>query len=130
MQDNSLPATCQAGLAEFDHDGDLDPVTAGKPFRNQVAPRSWLAVRLEGDGAAVDRLAIGTQVRVAIGEQTISRHVETGTGEGNQNHLTLHFGLRDFAGPVRLEILWPSGVKQVLKDVETRRIVTARYGAR
>lgn len=126
----SLPATYQAAFADFDHDGDLDLLTAGKLFRNLAAPRSWLAARLEGDGVAIDRSAIGTQVRVTIGKQTMTRQIEAGTGEGNQNDFTLHFGLGDFTGPVRLEIFWPNGVTQDIENVETRRFVTARYGSR
>ena len=32
------------------------------------------------------------------------------TGQGNQNALTLHFGLGDHSGPVEMEVTWPGGL--------------------
>ena len=61
----------------------------------------------------VNRTAIGTTVRLKMGEQILTRHVNSSTGEGSQNSLTLHFGL----GPnppkdLEVTILWPGGTKQ------------------
>ena len=39
----------------------------------------------------------------------LSRQVESGTGQGNQNELTLHFGLGSHDKPIKVEILWPDG---------------------
>jgi hypothetical protein len=39
----------------------------------------------------------------------ISRQVESGTGQGNQNELTLHFGLGSYDRPVEVEVFWPDG---------------------
>ncbi len=89
----SLPPTYQAAWADYDQDGDLDLVTAGKLFENLMAKGDWLAVRLEGDGVAINRSAIGAQVRIELGDRTLTRQVEAGTGQGNQNDLSLHFGL-------------------------------------
>jgi len=124
----SLPPTYQAAWADFDHDGDLDLVTAGKLFENTTPPRRWLALRLEGDGNAVSRSAIGAQARISFANQTLARQVEAGTGEGNQNDLLLHFGLGDHAQPVRLEILWPNGKTQTVEHLEHGRLLTVRFG--
>ena len=124
----SLPPTYQAAWADFDRDGDLDLVTAGKLFENQAAPGHWLELRLEGDGKTVNRSAIGAQVRIQLPNGTLARQVEAGTGEGNQNDLVLHFGLGDHAQPVRANILWPSGASQVIENVEIDRVMTVRFG--
>ena len=117
-------------VTDFDRDGDLDLVTAGKLFENRGAPGThWLEVRLEGDGKAVNRSAIGAQVRVRAGEKALTRQVEAGTGEGNQNDLALHFGLGAHAAAVELEILWPGGEVEKLSSVETDRVATFRFGA-
>ena len=55
------------------------------------------------------------------------RVVEAGTGEGNQNDLTLHFGLGDHEMPVEVEIAWPGGQKQLVPAVETNRVWTVPY---
>ncbi len=124
---NGLPATYQAACADFDHDGDIDLCTAGKLFENQASNSSrWLRVTLKGDGRIVNRDAIGTQVRLKLGGQTLTRQVEAGTGQGNQNDLALHFGLADFVAPMTLEILWPNGQRQNLTVEEnntTKEIV-------
>ena len=112
---SKLPATYQAAWADYDGDGDLDLVTAGKLFQNQGNEHAWIRVRLQGDGKIVNRSAIGSQVRIQVNGQTLCRQVEAGTGEGNQNDLTLHFGLGDIQEPVNLEIRWPhqANVQQV-----------------
>jgi len=123
----SLPPTYQAAWADFDHDGDLDLVTAGNLFENLAAKGHWLELRLEGDGGTVNRSAIGAQVRIQLPTQTLARHVEAGTGEGNQNDLVLHFGLGDQQKPVRLDVLWPNGTRQTIEKVEIDQLLTVRF---
>jgi hypothetical protein len=125
-----LAATYQAAWADYDNDGDLDLATAGKLFQNQGSDYHWLKVRLEGDGRVVNRSAIGAQARIVLRSGTLSRQVEAGTGEGNQNELTLHFGLRNRTAPLRLQISWPNGAKQTLTGVKADQLVTVTYGQR
>ena len=122
-----LSPTYGAAWADYDNDGDLDLSTAGKLFENTGNGNRWLRVRLEGDGKSVNRSAIGAQVRISLGDRTLTRQVEAGTGEGNQNELTLHFGLGQHAAPVSLEIFWPNGVTQSVTNVETNRLIPVRY---
>ncbi|HVT12494.1 MAG TPA: CRTAC1 family protein, partial [Fimbriimonadaceae bacterium] len=121
----NLPPTYQAAWADFNHDGQLDLVSGGKLFVNNGNKNHWIEVRLVGDGVKVNRSAIGAQVRIR-GNRTWTRQVEAGTGEGNQNDLTLHFGLGDNNGPVDLDVTWPNRKTQ---RVSTRvdRIVEVRY---
>ncbi|MCS6861480.1 MAG: CRTAC1 family protein [Abditibacteriales bacterium] len=122
-----LPPTSQAAWADYDNDGDLDLVTAGKLFENQGSDNRWLKVRLHGDGRVVNRSAIGAQVRIKLPDKTLTRQVEAGTGEGNQNDLTLHFGLGQHTDPVDVEIFWTNGTVQTLRRVETNRLIAVRF---
>ncbi len=121
-----LPATYQAAWADFDRDGKIDLITGGKLFRNQTSTGNWLQVRLTGDGKRVNRSAIGTQVRIQIGKQTMTRQVEAGTGEGNQNDLTLHFGFGEAKERVNLDILWPDGKRQRVNRAQINRIIEVK----
>lgn len=120
---SKLPPTYQAAWADFNHDGQLDLVAGGKLFANTGNVNHWIEVRLTGDGKKVNRSAIGAQVRIKVKDAIYTRQVEAGTGEGNQNDLTLHFGLGAFRGRVDLDIVWPGGRKQRVRGVKTDRIV-------
>ncbi|MFV0415753.1 MAG: CRTAC1 family protein [Chthoniobacterales bacterium] len=123
-----LPPTYQAAWGDFNRDGHLDLVTAGKLYVNTGGSGNWLAVRLAGDGREVNRSAIGAQVRLSLGDEVLTRQVEAGTNEGNQNELVLHFGLGNRRDPVDLEILWPNGEVQKIKNVEPGKLRTVIFG--
>ncbi|MEQ1823584.1 MAG: CRTAC1 family protein [Fimbriimonadaceae bacterium] len=120
-------ATYEAAWADFDRDGDLDLATNGKLFVNQTASSNWFEVRLEGDGKKLNRSAIGTQVKLKTKNLTLIRQVEAGTGEGNQNDLTLHFGLGQEPGPVDVEILWSASMKSSFKQIPANQIRTVKF---
>ena len=52
--------------------------------------------------------------------------MEGGTEIGNQNDLTLHFGLSSHSGPVDLEILAPYGTTWTIKGVKVDQTVAYR----
>ena len=133
--DEDLPVikdTYQGAWADFDNDGDLDLVIGGKLFVNNMDNSNhWLRVRLKGDGVSVNASAIGAQVRIELdGGVTLTRQVEAGTGEGNQNDLTLHFGLGSRELPVNLEIFWPDDTIQSVNNVAVDQLVEFDSGAR
>lgn len=109
----SLPATYQAAWGDVNNDGFLDLATAGKLFVNKGNDNHWLKIRLKGDGKTVNSAAIGARVRIKLGDKTLTRQVEGGgVGQGNQNDLTLHFGLGAHAEQVAYEVTWTNGTKQ------------------
>ena len=118
----NLGPTYQAAWADIDNDGDLDLCTAGKIFVNKERTGHWIEVVLAGDGDKINRSAVGSIVRLRLGERVLTRHVETGTGEGNQNGPRLHFGLGAHEGKVSLEIVWPGKSVQRLEGLEGDRL--------
>jgi len=135
---SGLGSTYQAAWADIDNDGDLDLVTNAKMFVNNVTDPTegnsnhWLRVNLKGDGTTVNGAAIGSQVRITVGGKTLTSQVEGGTGEGNQNDLTLHFGLGDHSGTVNLVISAPDGTTRTISGVavdQTVQYVVSAYSS-
>ena len=122
-----LQPTYQAAWADFDNDGDLDLLTAGKLFINQGNVNSWLKVKLRGDGKSVNRDAIGSQVRIKLKDKILTRQVEAGTGEGNQNEMTLHFGLGSHKDTVNLDIFRAGGSSRTISKVKPDQLVTVTF---
>jgi hypothetical protein len=125
---SGLGTTSQAAWADFDNDGDLDLVTAGRLYLNSGSANHWLRVRLESLNSAVNRMAIGAQVRIDLGGGTfVTRQVESGTGEGCQNEPTLHFGLGDRVAPVNVEVFWPDGTTSQHNNVNVDALIVINY---
>jgi len=121
-----LPPTYQSAWADYDNDGDLDLISGGQLFQNQGSSGNWARVRLQGDGQTINRSAIGVQARISSGDAIFTRQVEAGTGEGNQNDLTLHFGLGQHTGAVTLQITWLNHGQQTLK-IPTGQLTEVRF---
>ena len=117
------PTTYQAAWADFDNDGYMDILNGARLYKNPGGANRWLKVRLTASGP-VNRTAFGSQVRIQLGETTLVRQVESTTGQGNQNDLTLHFGLGDHDQDVELEVRWPDGTQKIVKGVQTNSVVS------
>jgi hypothetical protein len=65
-----------------------------------------------------------TEGHTQIGE------VMSGSGYYSQNDLRLHFGLGRAGLVDVLEVRWPSGVRQELRDVEPNRVLIIKETSR
>ena len=94
-------ARCSAG----DHCRDEPHI---RLFENQVGTQNnWIQLRLQGDGQATNRAAIGAQVTVITDDHRQLSEVDGGHGHyGMQHDLTQHFGLGD-ACQATVIIDWP-----------------------
>ena len=56
------------------------------------------------------------------------REVQSGSSYLAQNDLRAHFGLGRAERAERLEIRWPSGLKELIENLAANQIVTIREG--
>lgn len=111
------------GLAVGDifNDGNMDVVVAdidGGPMvlRNHGVPgRHWISFELTGTRS--NRLALNARVTVVAGGMTQTDEVHSGGSYLSQNDLRLHFGLAEGTKVDKVEIHWPSGKVDTLKDL-------------
>ncbi len=124
-----------AAGADFDNDGDVDVLIThlnDRPalLRNDTprGGRHWLGVELVGRGA--NRDAIGAVVRLKCGAQSQVRQRRTGGGYLSQHGPRMHFGLGIHDKVDTLEVLWPDGSRQTVKDVGIDRVITVQQRPR
>jgi hypothetical protein len=114
-----------AVTGDFDRDGRLAIVVNNfndQPyfFKNQFPKNHYVAFKLRGTRS--NRDAIGAVVRIYRGGQVLTRQVPAAGGYLAQSSRVVHFGLGDSAGFDRVEVTWPSGVRQTLDAVAADRL--------
>jgi enediyne biosynthesis protein E4 len=113
-----------AATADFDGDGRLELVVNNfndQPyfFKNQYPQKNYVSFRLQGTKS--NRDAIGAIVRLHQGKKIMTRQVLAACGYLTQSSRTVHFGLGDQTTIDKVEILWPSGERQELTQVDANR---------
>ena len=93
---------------------------------------NWLALRLKGrmaeDGEGSNADAIGARVFVTTTDSDGSRRtqaddVTAGSSFLSMSSLDLHFGIRDAEIADEVTIFWPSGIRQVIRNVPGNQVV-------
>ena len=121
-----------AAFGDYDNDGDIDVfVTALDDvpllLRNDSRGTGhWLQVRLEGTKS--NRDGVGARVTITVGGQ---RQVRERTGGGSYLSASdprLHFGLGSATKVDVLEVRWPSGQTDVLRNVAADQVIAVKEG--
>jgi hypothetical protein len=105
-----------SAFADIDGDGDLDVVLAqvgGPPLllrNDQKLGRQWIKFKLVG--ATSNRDAIGAQIRVQCGKQTLWRTVMPTRGYLSQSEAPVVIGLDENKRIDSVDIVWPGGKTQ------------------
>ena len=81
-----------------------------------------------GGNQNANRDAIGAVIRLTAGSRTQVREIRAGSSYLSQNDLRAHFGLGGATRADRIEILWPSGRTELLRNVAVNQIVTVGEG--
>lgn len=135
-----LTAKSSRGCAfgDFDNDGDVDVLVMNmnEPpllLRNEYINRqnretnNWLKVKLIGTKS--NRSAIGARVQVKSGPHLQTQEVSSQSSYYSHNDLRLHFGMGVSRKADLIEIRWPSGQTEIIKDVAVNQLVMIKEGS-
>jgi hypothetical protein len=122
------------GLAVGDlfNDGNMDVVVedlVGSPMilRNHGVPRHhWISFELAGTKS--NRLAIGARLKIVSGGSIQTAEIHSGGSYLSQNDLRVHFGLGSATKIDSVEIRWPSGAIDNIKDLSVDRFYAVLEG--
>ena len=121
-----------AAFGDLDNDGRMDVVVEnidGKPMilRNEGSSRNhWISFQLSG--AKSNRAAIGAKVKIIAAGMTQIDEVRSGGSYLSQNDLRLHFGLGSATKIDSIEIHWPSGTVNTMKNLASDKFYAVLEG--
>jgi hypothetical protein len=117
---------------DIDNDGDVDLVVTNnggalEVLRNNVGrERHALAVRVAG--VRSNRNGIAARVTITAQGHTQMREVKSGSSYLGQSDLRLHFGLGGATRVERMDVRWPTGEVETIRDIAADQIVTITEG--
>src|SRR6267143_2927176 len=121
-----------AAFGDVDNDGKIDVL-----LLNVGEPPTLLINRTESSNHAVlfrlvgtksNKAAIGARITVTAGDLVQFNEVRSGSSYLSQNDLRLHFGLGPQTNMSTVEVSWPSGKKEVYRDLPADFIYTIVEG--
>jgi hypothetical protein len=119
-----------SAVADLNGDGRLDVVVSALAAPAEIwinespGANHWLEFKLQGTKS--NRDGIGALIKVVTKSGTQYNHMSTSAGYASSSAAPVHFGLG--ADPLAdlVEIRWPSGVTQQLRNVAGDHVVTVR----
>lgn len=123
-----------AAYADIDNDGYLDILLitnggAAYLFRN-ASTSTNNALRIKTVGTRSNRNGVGAVVRVTSQNGTTWQTVRSGSSYCSQSELTLTFGLGHATEAQSVEIIWPSGQRDTLKNLKASATYTIEEGGK
>ncbi|MEO8593780.1 MAG: CRTAC1 family protein [Candidatus Solibacter sp.] len=128
----ALPPKRHRGSAVGDLNGDgrIDVVATALSAPAEVwwndspGEAHWLDLQLEG--TASNRDGIGARIKVTTATGVQYNHVSFTTGYASSSATPVHFGLGSARSAGAIEIRWPSGIVQELKNVAADQVLKVK----
>jgi hypothetical protein len=117
-----------AAFGSLYNNGKIDVVVStinDKPqlLINRTSIRNhWIILKLVG--TKDNRDGLGTKVKIMTAEGVQYNHATTAVGYSSSSDKRVHFGLGKAATIDRIELAWPTGIKQVLTNVKADQVLT------
>ncbi len=115
-------------FGDLDNDGRIDMVVSvlngpAELFHNiSETGNHWILLKLVGTKS--NRMGIGAQIKLTAADGSMQwNEVTTAVGYASSSDSRVHFGLAKNKTIKEIEIRWPSGIRQVLRDLATDRIL-------
>jgi hypothetical protein len=122
-----------AAFGDLNNDGRIDAVVSvlnGPPkiLINRTANNEhWILLNLIG--VKSNRDGLGTKIKLTTARGTQSNHATTAVGYNSSSDKRVHFGLGDAAIIDQIELRWPSGIRQILRNVKPDQVLTVTESA-
>jgi hypothetical protein len=121
-----------AAFGDLDNDGNVDVVVEDLDstpmiLKNEGDKKNhWITLELSANEGSP--LAIGARVTVTTGRVIQTEEIRSGASYLSQNDLRLHFGLGAATKVDLIEIRWPSGKTESIKDVSADKFYAVSQG--
>jgi len=132
--DLALPRVSRAAAAgDLDNDGDLDILVSNNGQQPQLLlneggnANHWLEIQLVGTRS--NRDSVGARVKVTSGDLVSYDQRKGGRSYQSAHDGRLHFGLGSRTKVDSIEIRWPGGLSETLRNIEVDRAITIKEGS-